>query len=156
MPNLHIYLYLRAVFSRSVVSNSLRPMDCSAPGSSVHGVLPARILECVARPSSRGSSRPRDPTHVSRIAGRFFTIWATRKAKLYSSNVPIGKNSICKVWYILSYRPPLGAWNTSPLAKGTALPQGRSLCIPRLGYVPLLSTVWVVCTFLCSTYENYY
>ena len=48
------------------------PMDCSPPGSSVHGILPARILEWVAMPSSRGSSRPRDRTRVSHIAGGFF------------------------------------------------------------------------------------
>ena len=36
------------------------PMDCSPPGSSVHGILQARILEWVAMPSSRGSSQPRD------------------------------------------------------------------------------------------------
>ena len=40
-------------------------MDCSLPGSSVHGMLQARILEWVAMPSSRGSSRPRDPIWVS-------------------------------------------------------------------------------------------
>ena len=44
------------------------------PGSSVHGVLQARILEWVVMPSSRGSSQPSDWTHVPRIAGRFFTI----------------------------------------------------------------------------------
>ena len=36
------------------------PMDCSPPGSSVHGILQARILEWLAMPSSRGSSPPRD------------------------------------------------------------------------------------------------
>ena len=41
------------------------PMDCSLPGSSVHGIFQARVLEWVAMPSSRGSSRPRDQTHVS-------------------------------------------------------------------------------------------
>ena len=41
------------------------PMDCSPPGSSVHGILQARILEGVARPFSRGSFRPRDRTWVS-------------------------------------------------------------------------------------------
>ena len=50
------------------------PVDCSPPGSSVHGILQARILEWVAVPSSRGSSQPRDRTQVSCIAGRFFTI----------------------------------------------------------------------------------
>ena len=51
-------------------------MDCSPPGSSVHGILQARILEWVAMPSSMGSSQPRDQTQVSLIAGGFFTIWA--------------------------------------------------------------------------------
>ena len=50
------------------------PMDCSLPGSSVHGILQARILERTAIPSSRGSSQPRDRTWVSCITGRFFTI----------------------------------------------------------------------------------
>ena len=57
------------------------PMDCCPPGSSVHGILQARILEWVAISSSRGSPRPRDRTHVSCTAGRFFTIWATREAE---------------------------------------------------------------------------
>ena len=51
------------------------PVDCSPPGSSVHGILQARILEWVAMPSSRRSSQPRDRTQVSCIsciAGGFF------------------------------------------------------------------------------------
>ena len=48
------------------------PMDCSPLGSSVHGILQARILEWVAIYFSRGSFQPRDQTQVSRIAGRFF------------------------------------------------------------------------------------
>ena len=55
-------------------------MDCSLPGFSVHGVLQARILEWVAISFSRGSSRPRDWTQVSCIAGRVFTHWGTREA----------------------------------------------------------------------------
>ena len=49
------------------------PMDWSPLGSSVHGILQARILEWVVMPSSRGSSRPRDRTCVSYSAGGFFT-----------------------------------------------------------------------------------
>ena len=60
--------------SRSVVSDSLPSQDRSSPGSSVHGILQATILEWVAIPFSRGSSCPRDATQVSCIAGRFFTI----------------------------------------------------------------------------------
>ena len=56
------------------------PMDYSSSGFSVHGILQARMLEWVAIPFSRESSRPRDRTRVSFIAGRFFTIWATREA----------------------------------------------------------------------------
>ena len=43
-------------------------MDCSLPGASVHGTLQTRILEWVAIPFSRGSSQPKDQTHVSCIA----------------------------------------------------------------------------------------
>ena len=51
-----------------------KPVDCSLPGSSVHGILQARILEWVAIPFFRRSSQPRDRTQVSYIADGFFTI----------------------------------------------------------------------------------
>ena len=63
-----------------VMSDSLQPHDYSSPGSSVHGILQARKLEWVAIPILRGCSWSRDQTGVSRIAGRFFTIWATWEA----------------------------------------------------------------------------
>ena len=50
------------------------PVDCRPPGSSVPGILQARILEWVAISFSKGSSRPRDRTQVSRIAGRCFNL----------------------------------------------------------------------------------
>ena len=56
------------------------PMDYSPVGSSVHGILQARILEWVAISFSGESSQPRDWIQVSRIAGRLFTDWATREA----------------------------------------------------------------------------
>ena len=49
-------------------------MHCSPPGSSVHGILQARVLERVAIAFSRGSSRPRDQAQASCIAGRLFAI----------------------------------------------------------------------------------
>ena len=58
------------------------PMDYSPLGSSVHGIFQARVLEGVAISFSRGSSRPRDWTQVSHVAGRRFTNWATREAHL--------------------------------------------------------------------------
>ena len=59
------------------------PMDCSLPGSSLHGILQARVLEWVAFSFSRGSSQPRDRTQVSCIPGRHFNLWATREAPEY-------------------------------------------------------------------------
>ena len=56
------------------------PIDCSPPGSSVHGIFQARMLEWVAISFSRGTSQPRDRTWVSCIVGRRFTVWATREA----------------------------------------------------------------------------
>ena len=58
------------------------PLDSSPPGSSVCGILQARILEWVAMPSSRGSSQPRELTWVSCSAGGFFTIRATRELQI--------------------------------------------------------------------------
>ena len=63
------------------------PMDYSPPGSSVHGILQARILERVAMPSSSGSSQPSDGTQVSCIAGIFFTYWATGEAPSQVENI---------------------------------------------------------------------
>ena len=57
------------------------PMDCSLPGSSVHRIFQARVLEWVAISFSRGSSQPRDRTHT---ADRRFTVWATREAPFLS------------------------------------------------------------------------
>ena len=57
-------------------------MDRSPPGSSVHGILPARILELVAIPYSWGSSWPKDQTRISYISwtGRFFITSTTCEA----------------------------------------------------------------------------
>ena len=67
------------------------PMDCSLPGSSIYGIFQAIVLEWIAISFSRGSSRPRDQTRVSRIVDRRFTVWATREV-LKESWVP-------KNWY---------------------------------------------------------
>ena len=57
------------------------PVDWSPPGSFIHGILQARILEWVAISFSRGSSWPRDWTQVSCISGRRFNLWATRQGR---------------------------------------------------------------------------
>ena len=61
------------------------PMDCSLPGSSIHGIFQARILECIAISLSRESSRPRDRTQVSCIVGRHFTV--SHQGEFYNKKV---------------------------------------------------------------------
>ena len=77
-------------------------MDCSLPGSSLHGILQGRVLEWVAISFSRGSSRARDRTPVSCIPGRCFNLWATREAgcaKLsYESYWIIATSFQNKIW----------------------------------------------------------
>ena len=75
-----IILCVLSCFSHAQLCES---MNCSPPGSSVHGIFQARVLEWVAMPFSRGSSWLRDWMGDSCIAGRFFMIWATRKAPSY-------------------------------------------------------------------------
>ena len=86
-----------AVLSHLVISSSLRPMDCSPPGSSVHGIVQARILEWVAVPFSRGPSQPRDGTcvsYVSCIGRQVFTTSAIREDP-------------CLYWMMLTWIVPL-------------------------------------------------
>ena len=83
-------MYLCAKLPQSCLT-LCNPMDCSPPGSSVHGILQARILERVAMPSSRGSSRPRDWSSSlmsPALAGGFFTssaTWEEKEMATYSS-----------------------------------------------------------------------
>ena len=64
------------------------PWTVSLPGSSVHVIFQARVLEWVAISFSRVSSRPRDGTLVSCITDRHCTIWATREVQEYWSGLP--------------------------------------------------------------------
>ena len=65
--------YYYCAQSLSCVQLFCKPKDCSPQGSSVHGISQARILEWLAVPSSRESSRPRNRIQVSHVVGRFFT-----------------------------------------------------------------------------------
>ncbi|CAI9163930.1 unnamed protein product [Rangifer tarandus platyrhynchus] len=80
MQNIGLATKLMPVFPCAQVCLTLcDPVNCSPPGSSVHGILQARILEWAATPSSRGSSPPGDQTQVCRTADRFFTPGPPRK-----------------------------------------------------------------------------
>ena len=71
------------------MSDSLWSMDCSLPSSSVPEDSPGKNTGVGCVPSSRGSSQPRDGTHVSHNAGGFLTIWATRKGQENWSGYPL-------------------------------------------------------------------
>ena len=73
------------------------PMDCSPPGSSVHGILQARILEWVVIPFSKGSSPPRDWTLVSCTGVRLFTVWATRTYRIFCTLLGGGSDLLPEV-----------------------------------------------------------
>ena len=88
-------------------------MECHPPGSSVHRIFQKRVLEWVAIPFSGGSLWPRVQTQIACIAGRFFTIWVTREAKiihvyakfteinfLQSSEKAMAPHSITLAWQI--------------------------------------------------------
>ena len=111
------------------------PINCSPPGSSVHGILQARILEWVAMPFSRGSSQPKDRTWVSLIESRFFTIWSTwesRKSRdvlrwwvlllplcyflsqiylVYASGLTSSKIVIAQIMWLYFSMPPYLHWS---------------------------------------------
>ena len=81
------------------------PVECSPPGSSVHGILQARVLEWVAISFSRGSSPPRDRTsisYVSWLAGGFFTTSATWEVSLLSFKTLVKLINFCKAVSYLS------------------------------------------------------
>ena len=80
-------------YKRSPAAKSLQscltlcyPIDGSPPGSTIPGILQARILERIAMPSSRGSFQPRDQSQASHIIGRLF-IWVSQKLWFFSSHV---------------------------------------------------------------------
>ena len=78
LPSRNTITYLESLVAQSCLT-LCDPTDCSLPGSSVHGIFQARVLEWVAVSFSRGSSQPRDQTWVSHIAGRGFIVRATRE-----------------------------------------------------------------------------
>ena len=93
-------------------------MDCSLPGSSVHGMLQARTLEWVAMPSSRGSSQPRDRTRISHISGLFHFV-TTPQA--------VGQAPDCHVRQLASARGGSPVSTESVKAEEASLPAGPPL-----------------------------
>ena len=133
------------------------PMGYSLPGSSVHGILQARILEWVAIPFSGRSSLPRDWTWVSCIAGQFFTIWAIREA-LYKWHFLL---------FLLSCFHQKQTLMSSSLhlrnSSHSLLPQGQShktfwaLCLFNNKVSSITGRLLIDCNYFhMSVTENYY
>ena len=101
------------------------PVDCSLPGSSVHGIFQARILEWVAISSSRGSYQPRDRTQVSCTEVDFLPR-ATREALLVSKT--------CPKWFLV-VPSALDAGPPSHVSRLMTLEASRCLHLPRQGPV---------------------
>ena len=96
-----------------VLSDSVcDPMDCSSPGSSVHGILHSRILGWLAISSSRRSSQPRDQTCISYIAGGFFTAESLQNPYTHM------------LYFTVKMMPMMGIF---------LVVQGLRLCVPNAG-----------------------
>ena len=98
-------------------------MDCSLPGSSVHGALQASIVEWGASPFSRGISQPKNQTKVSCIAGGFFISWATREA---SPNLFLAVGGVSSVQLLSCIRLFATPWTVARQAS-LSITNSRSL-----------------------------
>ena len=96
-------------------------MDCSPPGSSVHGILQARILEWVAMPSSRGSSWPRDWTQVSCTAGEFFPLSHLGNPIYVNAMLCFVTQSCSTLCSPMDYRPPGSSDHRDSLRQNTGV-----------------------------------
>ena len=137
-------LYLRKEESEVTQScpTLCNPVDCSLPGSSVHGIFQVRILEWVAISFSRGSSQPRDRTQV---LGRLFIVWATRET-LYICIYGHGSYPLSSIsnWTFLSPQVTAIHWNKNTTTRKklmllpfTHLHDGRP-CV----WIPIQISMW--------------
>ena len=110
------------------MSNSCDPMDYSPPGSSVHGILQARILEWVSISFSRGSSQPRNRAWVFCIAGRFFTNWAIREAVIQGKQTKEKKNHLWNLWELnwIYLQAGILEWVSISFSRGSSQPRDWS------------------------------
>ena len=126
------------------------PIDCSPPGSTVHGIFQARILQWVAISFSRGSSRPRDPTYMSCIGMWILYHWATTETLIciFSS-----VQSLSRVWlfatpWIAAHQASLSITNSRSSLRLTSIesvmPSSHLiLCRPLLLLPPIPPSIRV-------------
>ena len=125
------------------------PMDYSLPGSSVHGIFQAKILEWVAISFSRRSSQPRDRTQVSRFVGRRFTIWTLdllTKPRAASSSLGGGQEQKNHQELL----PPVWTYKVQPLHHRLGF---YSICLSPLTTLPCFSMPQLVLVAQFTTPE---
>ena len=138
IKKLLLVFYLACIVKwRSEVSQSCPtlcdPMGCSLPGFSIHGIFQARVLEWLAISFSRGSSRPRDWTQVSRIGGRRFNLWATRKAHGSKWVKSLSRVWLCATpWTVAYYAPPSMGFSRQEYWSGLPFPSPEDLPDPGI------------------------
>ena len=129
-PCARTYVKVKVLLAQSFLTLCV-PMDCSLPGSSVHGILQARILEWVAFPFSRGSSWPRDRTCVCCIERWVLYHWATREAPCRILN------SYLKTLDPQSrYEPKLRRWMPAP-SLSSSVTLGKIFHLPTFYFTHL-------------------
>ena len=131
-------------------STVCNPMDLSPPGSSVHEILHARILEWVAIPSFRGSSSPRDPTGVSSVfwlANYFFfnheATWGAHK--LYKDF------QVHRAWYLIENLVQLYHGSSARMSQHLICSFQNPQCGGRASFLCLFSSPW---SFPCYFSRN--
>ena len=119
---------------------------CDPMDYTVHGILQARILEWIDFPFSRGSFQPRDWTHVSHIAGRFFTSWATREASMGRTTVisflETEKNTVLKDFQMELY----SLCQYSRLCQAVLSGYSSLIWIPSFAPIPHLFLLILLCS----------
>ena len=120
-------------------------MDCSLPGSSVHGISQARILEWVAISSSRRSFRPRDQTPISCIGRRTLYHWTTREVKHKQGNSWIGEKESQPTDYVDCFNSVSGGFVSLLDFMCTWIPHTNLIntCLKRIR----CSNIVVLCVF---------
>ena len=130
-------LYVKMIYRLYVHAKSLQqcptlcnPMDCSLPGSSVYGILQARMLEWIGMPSSRGSSQTRAQSHISQVS--YISRWVLYHQGHLGS--PLGCTISCKV-------------NTAAMIVGSLAPLGKHLKkldskLELMSHPPILVSCW--------------
>ena len=108
-------------------------MDCIPPGSSVHGISQTRILEWGAVPFSRGSSQPRDQTHISCIGRWVLYHWATWEAQWMLDIIMYHIHWFLSLWWLLCMEMTACVWRSEVPKGWVTCPRLHSCCIRLLG-----------------------